>query len=404
MPKFLARSSRRMNVLEGGASSRTTRDGVPPACHEVDDAERGAPPAEALPRGVERRVVLGPEPAQLEQDHCEGVRRRRGPPVRARGRREVHSGHAFFRDASRRARPRTGRGERGRRGFPVRRTSGDTEPLQGRQDSRGPSSVSPRSSRRASTTSPRATTPRSPWTPLGGMQEGTRGACPSTPASRRSLRPMSPDLPMPVHDHRGPPPSGGSRVDRSIKPLVQFRNETQDRLGFEPEHTRFREPAEGSRSGLTPGGRRRWRRAPWRSRGQVRRCAAMFGPSERRAGRRAAFGRGPRGISKKERVHAERDRRARARRRGRKRRSPARNGRPAPPRQLDGVRRVEDHRKTEARRMFGETHARSTTRLWLAETRVPAASVRRIRPVPDREDLVHDVSSYRRGREETAPS
>src|SRR5204863_199746 len=103
------------------------RDRVP-CVHQIGDPEERAP-AEGAP-GVERRVVLRAEPAELEQDHGEGVTggerrggaRRRGQVHRARLLGDAHVEHhlALARE----------RGD----GAAGQEDDRDTEPLEGRQD------------------------------------------------------------------------------------------------------------------------------------------------------------------------------------------------------------------------------------------------------------------------------
>ena len=168
-------------------------------------------------------------------------------------------------------------------GLPVRRTIGTPSRLRGGKIART-SSVSPEFER-ASTTSPRATIPRSPWTPSAGCRKWA--GVPVEASVAAILRPTCPDFPMPVTITRPAQPCRSSTARSKLASSFGMR----PRIASASRRSTRSASRRRSRR-LTCGGPRRWRRAPGGA-AAGRRCAACS--VRRRAGdRRAACGPGPR--------------------------------------------------------------------------------------------------------------
>ncbi len=239
------------------------RDRVP-GVHQIGDPEERAP-AEGAP-GVERRVVLRAEPAELEQDHGEGVTggerrggaRRRGQVHRARLLEDAHVEHhlALAREP--------GDGAAGQE------DDRDTEPLEGRQDREDLIRLA--RVREGQHDVAAGHHPEVAVDALGGMQEV--GGRARRGERRGDLAADVPRLPHAGHDHAAG--AAVQELDRPVEARVELRDEAEDRLGFEAQHA-LREPPEVAPAHV----RRAASMAPssWRSRGRSS-MRSMFGPSE----------------------------------------------------------------------------------------------------------------------------
>ena len=177
------------------------------------------------------------------------------------------------------------------RGLPVMSTMGTPMRLSGGRMA-SISSVSPELES-ATTTSPRATMPRSPCTPSAGCRKWA--GVPVEASVAAIFRAMMPDLPMPVTITR--PAQRCSSVDGPVERRVELADQSEDPLGLQPQHALGNPPGRGWPgaagpgwlTGAAPGGWRGSRRGA----SADRRCAACWG---RRTGvaRRARCGRGPR--------------------------------------------------------------------------------------------------------------
>src|SRR4029453_6122658 len=186
--------------------------------------EEGAPAKG--PARMQRRVVLGSEPAQLEQRQGERVPGRQGGRRARRGRHVHRAGllrHAHVQDHLALA------GERGPR-IPREEHDRNAEPLEERQDRED--LVRLAGVRERDHDVPAGHHAEIAVHALGGVQEVRWGS--GRREGRRDLASDQPGLAHAGDDHATG--AAAEQLDRALEALVELRDETQDGVGLETEH------------------------------------------------------------------------------------------------------------------------------------------------------------------------